>query len=132
MAKSTQKAPAKKAGAITAKKAEKVGQEVTENAVAITPEEGAEIVASFDGENLDVTFTKEADGDFEFIADGEKKDVTIKKENGLLTLDIEFESGKTYHLEANCKKLGGEGKKLRVGGAVAKILLQKGLAKLIK
>lgn len=132
MAKSTQKAPAKNAGANTAKKAEKTGQEVTENAVATTPEEGAEIVASFDGENLDVNFTKEADGDFEFIADGEKKDVKIKKEDGLITLDIEFESGKTYHLEAKCKKLGGEGKKLRVGGSVAKILLQKGLAKLIK
>jgi hypothetical protein len=132
MANSTQKAPAKNAGANTAKKAEKIGQEVTENAVANTPEEGAEIAASFAGENLDVTFTKEADGDFEFIADGEKKDVTIKKEDGVLTLDIEFESGKTYHLEAKCKKLGGEGKKLRVGGAVAKILLQKGLAKLIK
>lgn len=132
MAKSTQKAPAKNAGANTAKKAAKIGQEVTENAVANTPEEGAEIVASFDGKNLDVTFTKEADGDFEFIADGEKKDVKIKKEDGVLTLDIEFESGKTYHLEAKCKKLGGEGKKLRVGGSVAKILLQKGLAKLIK
>lgn len=132
MAKSTQKAPAKKAGANTAKDAEKIGQEVTENTVATTPEEGAEIVASFDGENLDVNFTKEADGDFELVADGEKKDVTIKKEDGKLSIDIEFESGKTYHLEANCKKLGGKGRKVSVGGSVARILLQKGLAKLIK
>lgn len=132
MAKSIQKAPAKNAGANTAKKAEKIGQEVTEKEVVNTPEEGIEITASFDSENLDVDFTKEADGDFEFIADGEKKDVKIKKEDGVLTLDIEFESGKTYHLEAKCKKLGGKGRKLSVGGAVAKILLQKGLAKLIK
>lgn len=132
MAKSTQKAPAKKAGANTEKKADKIGQEVTENTVATTPEEGAEIVASYDGKNLDVNFIKEADGDFELVADGEKKDVKIKKEDGVLTLDIEFESGKTYHLEANCKKLGGKGKLIKVGGSIAKILLQKGLAKLIK
>lgn len=132
MAKSTQKAPAKKAGANTAKNAEKIGQEVTENTVQNATEETPDVVASFESEKLDVSFRKEDDGDFELFADGEKKDVTIKKEDGVLTLDIEFESGKTYHLEANCKKLGGKGKKLSVGGSVARILLQKGLAKLIK
>ena len=132
MAKQSQKAPAKAAGAKPAKAEEKIGQEVTENTVQNAPEETPDVVASFDGENLDVNFTKEADGDFELVADGEKNDVTVKKEDGKLTIDVELESGKTYHLEANCKKLGGKGRKLSVGGSVAKILLQKGLAKLIK
>lgn len=132
MAKQSQKAPAKAAGAKSAKAEEKIGQEVTENTVQNAPEETPDVVASFDGENLDVNFRKEDDGDFELFADGEKNDVTVKKEDGKLTIDVELESGKTYHLEANCKKLGGKGRKLSVGGSVAKILLQKGLAKLIK
>ena len=92
-----------------------------------------EIDVSLDTKNVDVTFTREEDGDIEITLDTPKVDAKFTKDEEGFKLDIDINDNDFYEFESNGNsKHLPKGTIRKITGAMLKIFLQRKFGKLKK
>ena len=118
----------------TASAVETAGASATEEVVNTATEttetngEGSTASVHIDTKNVDVDIEKEANGDFEASVKMGKTTVDASKKGDELHVGIDLDSDGWYEIEHTKKSPASTGKRVRVGGALAKILIKKGFA----
>lgn len=91
------------------------------------------IDVSLDTKNVDVTFTREEDGDIEITLDTPKIDAKLTKNEDGFSLDIDINDKDYYEFECNGNSPHlPKGTIRKITGAMLKIFLQRNFGKLIK
>ena len=117
----------------TASAVETAGASTTEEVVNTTETtetngEGSTASVHIDTAKVDVDIEKEANGDFEAEVKAGNVTVEASKQDGELHVGIDLDSDGIYEIEHTKKSPVITGKKVRVGGIVAKLLIKKGFA----
>lgn len=102
------------------------------NTATETNGEGSTASIHIDTKKVDVDIEKEANGDFEAQVKAGNVTVEASKQDGELHVGIDLDSDGIYEIEHTKKSPVITGKKVRVGGIVAKLLIKKGFATLVK
>jgi hypothetical protein len=88
------------------------------------------INVKIDTKNVDIEFTRDADGDVHVDVDTKKIDAHFTKDENGIKLDIEIDDQKEYEFESFGTRTMPKGTIWKVSGELLKIFLKRGIGKL--